>query len=179
MLRLYTKPLLVLICLVISCNQNAEKQLSDSLLKTLPNADSTSAENQIHQETSVEIDEADNLEDTVFMKIDRNTIKLSELDQPITLIITNNKYEEIMTGKHYTVEKLENGEWSRVPEDRFFNDLGYVFKKGSSIDFTIHLSTDSYRYEPGKYRIKKGYSVKVKEYKYDDYELYSEIIIDD
>ncbi|MGB3586712.1 MAG: immunoglobulin-like domain-containing protein [Tunicatimonas sp.] len=172
MLRLYIKLSLVLACSIGSCNQNPEKQLAKNSQKTSPNVDSALVNNQSHQ------DKADTLEDTVFMKVDRNTIKLSELDQPITLIITNNKYEEVMTGEHYTIEKLEKGEWKVIPDDRFFDDLGYISKKGSSIDFDIHLLTVGYRYEPGKYRITKGYSVKIEEYEYDDYEVHSEITIE-
>ncbi|WKN45165.1 immunoglobulin-like domain-containing protein [Tunicatimonas pelagia] len=179
---MYTKPsflTLLFICLLLSCNQNAEKKPLDNAMGDSSSADSTAAENRAKKEEMAETDEANYLEDTVFMRINRDTVKRSELDQPIMLTITNNQYEEIMTGERYTIEKLESQEWRKVPGDRFFNDLGYIFKKGSSIDFDIHLPIDGYRYEPGKYRIRKGYSVKIREYEYDEYELYSEIMINE
>lgn len=169
--------IVLFLCLTVSCSQNAKEQIPNSIADS-PNIDSISAKAQVQQEEIAKTDEANYLEDTVFMSTDRDTILRHKLGEPITLTITNNKYKEVMTGEHYTIKKLEEGEWRVIPNDKFFDDLGYIFRKGSSIDFDIRLPIEGYHYEPGRYQIAKGYSVKIEEYKYDDYEVHAEITVE-
>ena len=113
----------------------------------------------------------------VSILLPQKKFEASELEENITLIMTNNSNKEVMTGEHYYIEKQEERLWNTLPSNMFFDDIGYLLQPGQSRTFEVSLLVSDYNYTPGEYRIKKGYSVLVKEHEYNDYDIYAEFTL--
>lgn len=73
------------------------------------------------------------------------------------LVVTNNKREQITTGKLYFVEFYDGTNWKNLKffDDMVFTDIGYEIKPSNSKEFIVDLNPVSYNYAPGRYRVGK------------------------
>jgi hypothetical protein len=94
------------------------------------------------------------------------------------LIITNHTDKDIEFGAQYSIEKLENESWVKIPV-RFFTTLmryraapGHSVRIPCTLDPSANPNNNTYEYESGKYRIAKSVMTKN-----GDVELYYEFEI--
>ncbi len=122
-----------------------------------------------------------NMERKVFMSLSKNTVKISELNQPIPFTIINNSYDEIFFGERQTVEKYDGKNWNKIPFDGIINDIGYSLYVGTQTsEHSLNLRPVQYKYKPGRYRLAKPFSIRNEESiktAWKDFTLYDEFLI--
>lgn len=101
---------------------------------------------------------------------------LIEPTDTIKVSIINNTSLEVTTGEYFDIEKYvgetDNAGWQKVPLEVFFIDIAYILQPGDSRDFKISLHPESYKYEPGRYRVsKKAYTEEQSYELFFDFEL--------
>ena len=122
-----------------------------------------------------------NMERKVFMSLSKNTVKISELNQPIPFTIINNSYDEIFFGERQTVEKYDGKNWNKIPFDGIINDIGYSLYVGTQTsEHSLKLHPEQYKYKPGRYRLVKPFSIRnddgIKSM-WKDFTLYNEFLV--
>lgn len=122
-----------------------------------------------------------NMERKVFMNLSKNTVKMSELNQPISITIINNSYDEIFFGERQTVEKYDGKNWNKIPFDGLINDIGYSLYVGTQTsEHSLNLRPEQYKYKAGRYRLVKPFSIRNDESSkstWKDFTLYSEFLV--
>lgn len=122
-----------------------------------------------------------NMDRRVFMRLSKNTVKMSELNQPIQINIINNSYDEIFFGERQNVEKYDGKNWNKIPFNGIIKDIGYSLYVGTQTsEHYLNLRPEQYRYKPGRYRLVKPFSIqndKGIKTVWDDFTLYSEFLI--
>lgn len=80
--------------------------------------------------------------------IHQDTLKLQ---RPIQFTFTNHTQEMVVAGTRYILEKRTKKQWSNVPLDGIFNDIGFLIPSGKKNTFEIpsyflrNLSLGKYR----------------------------------
>lgn len=122
-----------------------------------------------------------NMERKVFMSLSKDTVKISELNQPIPITIINNSYDEIFFGERQTVEKYDGKNWNKIPFDGIINDIGYSLYVGTQTsEHSLKLHPEQYKYKPGRYRLVKPFSIRNEEGNktaWKDFTLYREFLM--
>ncbi len=80
----------------------------------------------------------------------------------LTVTWKNGSKEEILHGESYTVEKYENGKWTKLEyaiENLVFVDSAYILKPSVVFDKTYDIKSLYGELSAGKYRIKDSYLV--------------------
>ncbi|MFD2593854.1 immunoglobulin-like domain-containing protein [Sphingobacterium griseoflavum] len=115
-------------------------------------------QSKIKDQSGNEQEVKDTVEKTVSLSMKPNVFRLSHMPDTVTVVMSNNTDDTIMTGLHYKIENLAHNEWKEIsPKDIMFNDLGWQLKPTDSGNFEKNLFKDQINYEAGRYRIVKYY----------------------
>jgi major membrane immunogen (membrane-anchored lipoprotein) len=83
----------------------------------------------------------------------RAEVKIEEESEEAKLTLKNSSDKEVGTGVAYTLEKWDDGNWSRVNPDQMFTEQMIMVKAGENYDQPIDLKDQ----EAGTYRVAKTF----------------------
>ncbi len=162
--RLYTAFIIVLILVCSNC-RNTTKHSGNEHKKVYE--ESTSDSLSSYHTLPAEHFSADYKDGSSYgyeLQLSQNKFTLP-LPQTLTTTLFNYSDTDAITGAYYWVDYNNKGTWEVIdfqPKDgavMVFNDIAYPLPSHSSHEYTIHLHPDLYDYQPGEYRIRRGFMI--------------------
>lgn len=95
-----------------------------------------------------------------------------------TLILKNEKYDEIQYGAEYEIEIKKNNKWYKIDALLNFILPLYVLNKGSEDEFNINWENGYGKLKPGEYRILKNITAENKDKGFESFYVSADFIIE-